>query len=748
MSKIIGHGKNPISDDIFIGLSGDIEKKAETTAEPQQEAGCLQKLAATIAKSRLGFYRNTDTKQTEVNAMPAINKTAAVEATNQARKYVENAFRAIGVKTATVSNGDVLSISVHTTGLLRKEAAASYSTICFDVKHPALGNKTCEVTTTSDGKTISLSKLKFGANSYDISQKGWAHLLADVARAKKKEAATKTCSLIIRQFSRDYPCGIDRKIAEAPRIAIETLLHNASVMSVNNLSHPDYGDTIQALLLHKNDAAKVASIAAQLKTACDNATDGETAELSYKNPADAQKKAQELAAKNQGTDVTTEKDPDTGDTVVKVPTDKNGVKIAQQEFPSYAIHLLDAAANEAADNAGVKPAIIRALLLRAMDMGYLDPENSGGQWETVADAIAQLLPEERGQLVKDPSSFKEFMVQWAPPAFESEGNGDIADYDDEGNAIEQEEKDEFGPENGFQIVDPKKNVAFEYFDENEEPAFNQIAQEEHEHPMARFMSHSAQTKVPLEAEGKNKPPTKNQGPAGINMEIKGPGGTQKMWQNTKPTSTSKPTNSGTVDQFMSPENPDTGSSGEGGTGGFDPSFANPKIMKDPTVNEGPAGIKTEIKGPGGTQKMWQNRKPEATGTPKDKGTVDDFFNHERTTSSGGNSKGTVDQYLTATASLKDFSFPFDSGFADSLPKQQSMSKAADYSDYANEFLTRDEQDKVLCPQCNDGFVRPGEKLCPECLSKQCPSCRSFDTEKLPNGVYVCPTCGVKWQAEY
>lgn len=639
--------RSNVSGHILDGLREREGIQKTASAEDITPPSDMKRVAERISANKINasFARSGYTNSTP-SSENALLKEAEKFVADKATKYLNDVLKTAGASSnASVSVESVINVQSKLAGILKKRPAVSYADVVMNVTIPSAIEKSASVVVTiADGKPVTASSLQFGDNAYPLSKEGWQALVFEAATARKKIASTDEKHIVVHKFKKTAANG---EVIQVPGGYYESLgvtenypkvmqeLKTAGIMYANKPGMNGQPSAIEPLIAKKSDldvvkdiVAKYCQILPASATAPSDPADVASAASGNKDvqtavvpKSSAGQYVEKLKQKSQGSVVedvpgssnaaiTTIKTAATTGRVLEYLLElaDNVYDKIQHEVSGY--RQSDISGSELSDIKKELMALVTAgdheglMLLGSADVGVLS-----GYVEAITSGEADQLAQEKTQ--------KQEAVQ--APEF-NQGREDLGGADTLG-------MDDRGTESIFSmdgLSSPDMNMGMNDMGMGQQPA-QELAFAADRKPGTPW------------SEGDDKAPTKNQGPnSGGNLEVDGPGGKQTLTNNDG--SKKAPAEVGREDSAAWSDGCESASGLE---------LTSIGENKAPTQGQGPDGKATEVKSPGGSQKIWQqqNQKPGSTEMPKDQGTVEQFMNREK---GDGDASGenTVDKFFT------------------------------------------------------------------------------------------------------
>ncbi len=550
------------------GRSGIV--KAASAAKPCRSERHDQIHANKVAAS---FARSSFMASSPPPVSDALEKEAEVNVGKKATAFLKTALKQQKITAVALNVKAVANAQYKTAGITKKRPVAAYADVIVDIKHPSfLGDKVAScVVTVADGKVIEPAAFVYDDAYYDFSKAGWDRLLShSIPRYKTASADVK--HVVLRKYSQtnedgtitEVPSGYYESIGStADYVPLSKELKQCGIIIAQRSNLPGIGNAIEPLLLTKNDEARVTGIVDKYCQTAPVDTADKAVTTKIVNDSEAPRLLDRLkATAKPGTTITTENTPGgntsitTGNKKGTDTTATGSTKIAQidghvgldtldplyedsdkddsgldKEWLQYTIDQLTSMLASASLDPKDRPALEEALNnLKSLDSLEEPTPTSSMQGTGETDSAAPL----------GFNAAKKTAARTAGTAW-SEGSNDAPTKNK-------------GPASGGKLEAKRPDGVTQKLSPSGKSR-KAPAGEDREQSVAWSNGGGAEA-TPMQSIGKNEPPTVNEGPAsGGVKEVRGPGGTQKLWnqQNKTPGSTSKPKDGGTVEEFFGRE---------------------------------------------------------------------------------------------------------------------------------------------------------------------------------------------------
>lgn len=506
----------------------------------------------------------------------------------------------------------------------KKTPTVSYADICVELTHSALGNKTAATTVSiREGNPAAPYAFSYNDNEYEFSKEGWQKLVAD-SREINKKANTTTKKFVVRHFTKiasdgtvkNVPNGYYEVLGETDNyVKVSHALKNAGILIANRPADARMENCIEPLCVNAGDYEKVAAIIGKYCASVTDVAIGDAPPSDAVTPDESgDSKATAVIPKanvkgfvdklkTKGKSAVVEPIQGSGDVSITTDTPKTaatrneleqmldlsediyqriqadvtnyrGRELTDKEREGIKKNLIDFISNSDIESlkslaeADVNElTTFTTLASLTADYTFPDAEKQAPQTESIpaveppierttdnTEPEQEVTPQEGASTLPFQMADSADAGQEANLAFSAERKEGTPWSEGSNDAPTKNQ----GPASGgrLEVKGPGGTQKMT----NNDGSKRAPAEKEREQSIA-WSNGSGSEGVDLMRDGSNKPPTHGQGPDGKAVEMNGPGGHQKNWQQEpKPGSTTKPSDNGTVDEFMSREN-DAGKEG-------------------------------------------------------------------------------------------------------------------------------------------------------------------------------------------
>lgn len=628
------------------------EKKGmPKTASVEAPDKNLRKVAEDVHLNKIcsNFIRSGYTTST-LSKDDTVKKQAEKELSDKVLGYMAGQLKSMGIRSCSIDVGEVANVQVKTAGLNKNYSNVLYADVNVELSHPSLMGKSASViVSVAEKDIVPPSFMAFGNKKYAFSKDGWDELINSNIPTQKT-ASEDSRSIIIRKYNNEndtpVPNGYYAVLGTTENyVKLCQDLKAAGVMYNYRTSVPEIGNCIEPALIKEGDLEKVASIVDKYcqmappsfggmtsKPVDTPVKPGETQNTTVMPQSKAKQFMQTL--QNSGQSFSAE--------------NKNGKVAITTEQPISAVQGTQKMAQVATPTRGT---VDEGLVNTAFDIFNRVKDSATAAYPDVFDEafapvenylISLINNNDANALSALSTAPDSRLVEFAEAVWDSLDDPDVQEQtlgnpasgqtdvtaieetNPTSNPNEAEVADGQIPDVSGQMESSGSEGIAETMPQGGEQLTPALAGATGDMGLGSFEA-ARKDGVPW-SEGTNDTPTKNAGPAsGGVTEMKGPGGTQKLIR------------SGESKKAPEEKGRETSPAWNAGSGGGNGVAVSEGSNKAPTKNAGPAsaGV-TEMKGPGGTQKLWdqQNQTPGSTTMPKDGGTADEFFSRETTNPSG------------------------------------------------------------------------------------------------------------------
>ncbi len=565
-----------------------IAKSASTS--PQSDTPIPEGLSSGIHANKVAsaFSRTNFTASSNPSGEDKLTKVASLEVGKQAMKFLKASLKENKIGNVSLSVQSIANPQYKVSGVGRKTPTTKYADVIIGISHPTfpIGKVASCVVSIYDGKPQPPATVMYDDSLYDYSREGWTTLLSDNRNLKTASSTSK--HVVIRKYSQVNPDGT---VTNVPGGYYESLgktddpftftqeLKRCGVMSAQRVNVPAVGNAVEPLLTSEGDLAKVNALVSKYcqvvpdATAVVGGTEADSKRdfvTALRDAAPGSKVVKGKVAPGNPTSVVVTSKSDSTSTSAPIPAGSKTAQVVSKDksfMPSK-----DAYYERDFGDSGVEG---------VEDDEDYDPSLDGGEEDS--GSLDALIEKQKTKLMRNRRSGPD-------------ENFDEPDIFDEGEADEDVEED----------------LGEDY--EDDEDLLRTAAKKK---TASKKKTAARKSGTPW-SEGSNDSPTQNKGPAsGGKAEVKGPGGTQKL------------TRSGGARKAPAEMGRERSVAWDNGGGSESRAMQSMGVNAPPTKNRGPAsGGVSEVKGPGGTQKLWDQKGTGQTSKPHDRGTSAEFLGRD------------------------------------------------------------------------------------------------------------------------